>query len=89
MKNARIDVAKTEGEGLSLGENISITLTGTVKALETYDMTGPMVESDKKEKKEPPKVTVNLEYDKVEIKKGPKNTPKQAFDKAVKEAEKE
>lgn len=81
MKTARIDVAKADGEGLVLGASVSITLTGTIKGLDTYDMTEmPLTTSDdKKEKKEPPKVTINLEIAKTELSKGPGKTPKQAF----------
>jgi len=68
MKTARIDVAKTDGEGLVLGANVSITLTGKIKGLETYEMMDVPVATDgKKEKKEPPKVTINLEIEKTEI----------------------
>jgi hypothetical protein len=81
MNTARIDIPKGEAKGLGIGESISITLTGTIKALETYNMADrPMVTGEKKEKKEPPKVTVSIEIAKTKIGEKPAKTPKQAFD---------
>ncbi len=82
MKTARIDVSKPDGAGLSLGDNVSITLTGTVKGLDTYDMADMPVstEGETKAKKEPPKVTVNLEISNTTIKT--ESAGKKAFEKA-------
>lgn len=88
MKTARIDVFKDQGEGLKLGANVSIVLTGKIKGLDTYDvMDMPMVISEKGEKKgkkESSKVTINLEIEKTEISesKAPKKTSKEAFDES-------
>jgi len=89
MKTARIDVAKAEGEGLKLGANVSITLTGKIKGLDTYDMVEMTAPGEKKVKKDPPKVTINLEIEKTEISeaKAPKKTPKEAFEDAFKKKE--
>lgn len=84
MKTSRIDVNKSEGEGLVLGAKVSITQTGTIKGLETYEMMDFPIATDKdaKKKKEPPKVTINLEVEKTEISKvsASKKTSKEAFD---------
>ena len=90
MKTARIDVLKSQGEGLKLGANVSIVLTGKIKGLDTYDMMeGPVMVGEKKGKKEPPKVTINLEIEKTEINesKAPKKTSREAFEDAFKKKE--
>lgn len=81
-RTARIDVAKADAKGLGIDETVTLAVTGKIKGLETYDlMDQPVAASDEKpKKKEPPRVTINLEIESVavkEIKK--KSSPEKAF----------
>lgn len=86
MKTARIDVAKADAKGLGVDETVTLVLTGRIKGLETYDFTNPVSVGDKSEdKKEPPKITVNLDIESVKVEKvKEKVTTKKAFDEAYK-----
>lgn len=86
MKTARIDVTLADAKGLGVEETVTLVLTGKIRGLETYDMTGmaPVCVGDKSEgKKEPPKITVNLDIESVKVERVKKEvTPKKAFDEA-------
>lgn len=91
MKTARIDVAKADAKGLGVDETVTLVLTGRIRGLETYDFTAPVAVGDKSEgKKEPPKITVNLDIESVKVEKVKKEiTPKKAFTDAYKKEAKE
>lgn len=85
MNTARIDIPKADAKGLGIGEAISITLVGTIRALETYDMSVP-TDPGKQPKKADPKITVGIDIAKTIIGEKPAKTPKQAFDRAFNKA---